>query len=81
MVKIRAKRRNEATAKPPSNGAATKPGDRSPKSMVIRIGAGEIGPSVSQLVKDVRMAMEPDTAIRLKVCHPAVDLRSLAQAE
>ena len=35
--------------------------------MVIRIGAGEIGPSVSQLVKDVRMMMQPDTAVRLKV--------------
>ena len=39
---------------------------RSPKSMVIRIGAGEVGPSVSQLVKDVRSMMEPDTASRLK---------------
>ncbi|TVY55224.1 Brix domain-containing protein C1B9.03c [Lachnellula cervina] len=39
---------------------------RSPKSMVIRIGAGEVGPSVSQLVKDVRAMMEPDTASRLK---------------
>lgn len=34
--------------------------------MVIRIGAGEVGPSVSQLVKDVRAMMEPDTASRLK---------------
>lgn len=41
--------------------------NRSPKSMVIRIGAGEVGPSVSQLVKDVRLMMEPDTASRLKV--------------
>ena len=38
----------------------------SPKSMVIRIGAGEVGPSVSQLVKDVRSMMEPGTASRLK---------------
>ena len=37
--------------------------------MVIRIGAGEVGPSVSQLVKDVRAMMEPDTAVRLKVMH------------
>ena len=35
--------------------------------MVIRIGAGEVGPSVSQLVKDVRGMMEPGTASRLKV--------------
>lgn len=35
--------------------------------MVIRIGAGEVGASVSQLVKDVRTMMEPNTASRLKV--------------
>ena len=34
--------------------------------MVIRVGAGEVGPSVSQLVKDVRAMMEPGTASRLK---------------
>lgn len=34
--------------------------------MVIRIGAGEAGPKVSQLVKDVRSMMEPGTASRLK---------------
>ena len=34
--------------------------------MVIRIGAGEVGPSVTQLVKDVRAMMEPGTASRLK---------------
>ncbi len=41
-------------------------GSREPKSMVIRIGAGEVGPSVSQLAKDVRAMMEPGTASRLK---------------
>lgn len=41
---------------------------KSPKSMVIRMGAGEVGSSVSQLAKDVRQMMEPDTAARLKVC-------------
>ena len=40
---------------------------KDPKSMVIRIGAGDVGPSVSQLVKDVRKVMEPGTASRLKV--------------
>ena len=40
---------------------------RGPKSMVIRMGAGEVGPSVSQLVQDVRRMMEPATASRLKV--------------
>lgn len=39
---------------------------RKPKSMVIRVGASEVGHSVSQLVKDVRTMMEPDTASRLK---------------
>lgn len=37
--------------------------------MVIRIGAGEVGPKVSQLVKDVRSMMEPGTASRLKEKH------------
>lgn len=35
--------------------------------MVIRIGASEVGSSVSQLAKDFRLMMEPDTASRLKV--------------
>ncbi|KAF2111778.1 Brix domain-containing protein [Lophiotrema nucula] len=47
--------------------AAAKPlRDGNPKSMVIRIGAGQVGSSVSQLVTDVRQVMEPDTASRLK---------------
>ncbi|KAF8460491.1 Brix domain-containing protein [Kalaharituber pfeilii] len=37
-----------------------------PKSMVIRIGASEVGPSISRLVLDTRKMMEPHTAIRLK---------------
>lgn len=41
---------------------------KTPKSMVIRVGASQVGSSVSQLVKDVRLMMEPDTAVRLKVC-------------
>lgn len=46
---------------------AKKPQNGQPKSMVIRIGAQEVGSSVSQLVQDVRHVMEPDTAVRLKV--------------
>lgn len=42
---------------------------KTPKSMVIRVGASQVGTSVTQLVKDVRQMMEPDTALRLKVCH------------
>lgn len=34
--------------------------------MVIRIGAGEVGSSISQLATDVRKVMEPGTASRLK---------------
>lgn len=34
--------------------------------MVIRMGAGDVGSSVSQLVQDFRHVMEPDTASRLK---------------
>ena len=47
-------------------GAVSKRPSNAPKSMVIRIGAGEVGPSVSQLVKDTRLMMEPGTASRLK---------------
>lgn len=54
-------------------------GTRRPKSMVIRMGAGDIGPSVTQLAKDFRAVMEPDTASRLKVrLEPHVQYRLLA---
>ncbi|KAF1959707.1 Brix-domain-containing protein [Byssothecium circinans] len=46
--------------------AVNKPMGENPKSMVIRIGAGEVGSSVSQLVQDVRQVMQPDTAVKLK---------------
>ncbi|KAL9100728.1 MAG: hypothetical protein Q9163_003935 [Psora crenata] len=49
-----------------TNSASVKPASKEPKSMVIRIGAGEIGASASQLVRDVRNIMEPGTASRLK---------------
>ncbi|KAK2802745.1 hypothetical protein FQN51_004273 [Onygenales sp. PD_10] len=69
MAKRRTKKRTHIRPGNPSgpslkNGSAAM--NRSPKSMVIRVGAGEVGPSVSQLVKDVRSMMEPDTASRLK---------------
>jgi ribosome biogenesis protein SSF1/2 len=68
MAKPRTKKRthirvNDAATGPSKTGAT----NRTPKSMVIRMGAGEVGSSVSQLVKDVRAMMEPDTASRLKV--------------
>ncbi|KAI9726138.1 MAG: hypothetical protein M1828_001811 [Chrysothrix sp. TS-e1954] len=47
-------------SKPPN------PTERIPKSMVIRMGASDIGTSISQLVLDMRNVMEPHTASRLK---------------
>lgn len=70
MARRRTKKRTHIGARNgPSNSlpASTSVSSRAPKSMVIRIGAGEVGPSVSQLVKDVRGMMEPGTASRLKV--------------
>lgn len=46
--------------------------DRIPRSMVIRMGAGDVGSSVSQLVKDIRLMMEPHTASRLKVGNTTI---------
>lgn len=37
-----------------------------PKSFIIK--HGQVGSSVSQLVRDLRKVMEPNTASRLKVC-------------
>ncbi|KAK4213673.1 ribosome biogenesis protein SSF1 [Rhypophila decipiens] len=70
MAKRRTKKRTHAGANAQKgsqganlNGHANM---KDPKSMVIRIGAGEVGSSVSQLVTDVRRVMEPGTASRLK---------------
>ncbi|KAI9771632.1 MAG: hypothetical protein M1840_001847 [Geoglossum simile] len=65
MARRRTKKRTHVGARNgPSGSSVTM--DRSPKSMVVRMGAGEVGPSVSQLVRDVRAMMEPGTAARLK---------------
>ncbi|KAL4736750.1 Brix domain-containing protein [Aspergillus similis] len=66
-----AKRTKSHTHPKPPSGAANGKGSaasvsKTPKSMVIRIGGSRVGSSVSQLVKDVRLMMEPDTAVRLK---------------
>lgn len=68
MARRRTKKRTHVGANNGPPGKAPNPNSisRAPKSMVIRIGAGEVGPSVSQLVRDVRAMMEPDTASRLK---------------
>lgn len=72
MAKARIKKRTHLRAK---NASAAAKGtassmSKTPKSMVIRVGASQVGTSVSQLVKDVRQMMEPDTAVRLKVRFP-----------
>jgi ribosome biogenesis protein SSF1/2 len=65
MARRRTKKRTQAQGQ---NEAANSKNavSQSPKSMVIRIGASEVGSSVSQLAKDFRLMMEPDTASRLK---------------
>ena len=67
MAKARKKKRTHVQI----NSDGQRPGkagtvNRPPKSMVVRMGAGDVGPSVSQLTKDFRAMMEPDTASRLK---------------
>ncbi len=71
MAKRRTKKRTHAPAANPNRNKASAAANpqastSEPKSMVIRIGAGEVGSSVSQLVSDVRRVMEPGTASRLK---------------
>ncbi|KAJ3952322.1 rRNA-binding ribosome biosynthesis protein [Colletotrichum tropicale] len=62
MAKPRQKKRTHVGASNPQ-----KPVDaKVPRSMVIRIGAGQVGSSVSQLATDVRRVLEPNTASRLK---------------
>ncbi|KAL8690118.1 MAG: hypothetical protein Q9218_004367 [Villophora microphyllina] len=67
-----ARRRHKKRTQPGAHGGssngnlANSSASRGPKSMVIRVGASDIGSSVSQLVKDVRSMMEPGTASRLK---------------
>ncbi|KAE8153254.1 Brix-domain-containing protein [Aspergillus avenaceus] len=70
MAKARTKKRTHVRAQNASaaarGSAAASSMNKTPKSMVIRAGASQVGSSVSQLVKDVRLMMEPDTAVRLK---------------
>lgn len=68
MARRRTKKRTHVGARNGSSNGPPAPSsaNRGPKSMAIRVGAGEVGPSVSQLVKDVRAMMEPNTASRLK---------------
>ncbi|KAK3680570.1 Brix domain-containing protein [Podospora appendiculata] len=68
MARRRTKRRTHAGVNNPATPASINghADAKDPKSMVIRIGAGEVGTSISQLVTDVRCVMEPGTAARLK---------------
>ncbi|KAI5308837.1 hypothetical protein KEM55_004740 [Ascosphaera atra] len=70
MAKRRIKKRTHARPglKASNNGGnATTSMTKSPKTMVIRMGASDVGRSVTQLTRDVRQMMEPDTASRLRV--------------
>ena len=64
MARRRVKKRTHAAARNNQTASNT---SASPRSLVIRTGAGVVGPSVSQLTRDMRLLMEPDTATRLKV--------------
>ncbi|KAK4176969.1 Brix domain-containing protein [Triangularia setosa] len=68
MAKKRSKRRTHLGAHNPATPTAVNGhiNSKDPKSMVIRMGAGEVGTSISQLAADVRRVMEPGTASRLK---------------
>ncbi|KAJ5723132.1 hypothetical protein N7488_001167 [Penicillium malachiteum] len=69
MAKARVKKRTHLrpqNASAAANKAGAASMNKPPKSMVIRVGGSQVGSSVSQLVKDVRRMMEPDTAVRLK---------------
>ncbi|PHH89923.1 hypothetical protein CDD83_4930 [Cordyceps sp. RAO-2017] len=66
MARKRTKKRTHVGASNPETASAGRASAADPKSMVIRIGAGEVGSSVSQLATDVRRVMEPGTASRLK---------------
>ncbi|KAB8237884.1 hypothetical protein ETB97_008761 [Aspergillus alliaceus] len=70
MAKARTKKRTHLRAQNASaaaaKGSSASHTSKTPKSMVIRVGGSQVGSSVSQLVKDVRLMMEPDTAVRLK---------------
>ncbi|KAH8829580.1 rRNA binding protein [Flagelloscypha sp. PMI_526] len=57
------RRKNRTHLKGPDNN--TSPNDaNAPKSFVLK--HGQVGPSVSQLVRDVRKVLEPNTASRLR---------------
>jgi ribosome biogenesis protein SSF1/2 len=48
-----------------AQSAASEGNDGTPKSFIIK--HGQVGSSLTQLVRDMRKVMEPNTASRLKV--------------
>lgn len=67
LLKIMARRRKNRThlkgpAGPPATNSLK---DGTPKSFIIK--HGQVGSSLTQLVRDMRRVMEPNTASRLKV--------------
>ncbi|EQL03387.1 hypothetical protein G6O67_006269 [Ophiocordyceps sinensis] len=66
MTRRRSKKRTHVGANNPEADPVGRASASDPKSMVIRMGAGEVGSSISQLAADVRRVMEPGTASRLK---------------
>ncbi|KAK9325267.1 Brix domain-containing protein [Lipomyces orientalis] len=59
MAKRRHKKRTHAPQPNPAEAHI-------PQSMVLRIGGSSVGASLSQLVHDVRMIMQPHTAVKLR---------------
>ena len=59
------RRKNRTHLKDPGTEG---PADNVPKSFVIK--HGQVGRSLTQLVRDIRKVMEPNTASRLRVSIP-----------
>ena len=55
------------------------PADNVPKSFVIK--HGQVGTSLTQLTRDIRKVMEPNTATRLRVCHSSRSLGFYVDAD
>lgn len=60
-----ARRRKNRTHLKGAGAAAQNADDGAPKSFIIK--HGQVGSSLTQLVRDLRKVMEPNTASRLKV--------------
>jgi hypothetical protein len=72
--KIMARRRKNRThlKGPATQSTSNTSNDGSPKSFIIK--HGQVGSSLTQLVRDMRKVMEPNTASRLKVSPTLIHL-------